>query len=400
MATSYRWVQWNPHKKTYDLILAAGCGLYLLMFLGVSMAVHCPPNEISPPILIMRAFGTLAIILLHLILIIGPLARLAPAVAAPLLYNRRHLGVSFFLVALLHALVAIGFYGGFGNRNPVSAVVAGYDSFASISGFPFEVLGFLALIIFFVMAATSHDFWLKNLSPRLWKDIHMLAYVGYALVLLHIVLGPLQSERHDIHPLLLLAGAGLVVTLHIAAGLRQWRRDRRSRIETPASSPRSARVDTELTSGRAMTPAIADAPTVDEVWIDAGPASAIADGRGIIVTPAQRKPGSAPIAVFRNGDLISAVTNTCIHQGGPLGEGRIINGCITCPWHGYQFDAATGHSPPPFADRVATYPVRVTTGGRIEVCVAANPLDAPTPPARCRSADPTAAPAAMARVMS
>jgi nitrite reductase/ring-hydroxylating ferredoxin subunit len=29
-------------------------------------------------------------------------------------------------------------------------------------------------------------------------------------------------------------------------------------------------------------------------------------------------------------------------QNGPLGEGRIVDGCITCPWHGYQYRPDTG----------------------------------------------------------
>ncbi len=56
-----------------------------------------------------------------------------------------------------------------------------------------------------------------------------------------------------------------------------------------------------------------------------------------------------------NGDV-------CRHQNGPLGEGRIIDGCVTCPWHGYQYDPETGASPPPFTDKVATYQTRVRNG--------------------------------------
>ncbi len=33
------------------------------------------------------------------------------------------------------------------------------------------------------------------------------------------------------------------------------------------------------------------------------------------------------------------ISNVCQHQNGPLGEGEIIDGCITCPWHGFQYHA-------------------------------------------------------------
>mgnify|MGYP003753304843 CR=1 FL=1 len=46
--------------------------------------------------------------------------------------------------------------------------------------------------------------------------------------------------------------------------------------------------------------------------------------------------------------------NVCKHQMGPLGEGKIIDGCITCPWHGYQYLPANGQSPPPFTEMVKT----------------------------------------------
>ena len=68
------------------------------------------------------------------------------------------------------------------------------------------------------------------------------------------------------------------------------------------------------------------------------------------------------IAVFRDGTQIGALTNLCAHQNGPLGEGRIIDGCVTCPWHGYQYRLEDGCAPPPFTDKLATYRVRLRDG--------------------------------------
>jgi nitrite reductase/ring-hydroxylating ferredoxin subunit len=65
------------------------------------------------------------------------------------------------------------------------------------------------------------------------------------------------------------------------------------------------------------------------------------------------------IAVFRYDGQISAVTNVCAHQRGPLGEGEIINGCITCPWHGWEYRPQDGQAPPPFTEKIATYSVRI-----------------------------------------
>lgn len=37
-----------------------------------------------------------------------------------------------------------------------------------------------------------------------------------------------------------------------------------------------------------------------------------------------------------------AIDNTCLHRGGPLGEGMLEGNVVTCPWHGWQFDVTTG----------------------------------------------------------
>ena len=352
MTASYRWVQWNTHKKIYDLILVSAIALYIATFVAVSAVAHRSPRDISGPIVVMRALGSLAIILLHVIISIGPLSRFTNRVA-PLLYNRRHLGVAFFFVALAHSAIAIGFYGGFGVRNPIAAMLTSSGSFASISGFPFEALGFLALLIFFIMAATSHDFWLANLSPRLWKSLHMLVYVAYALVVLHVALGPLQSERSALYPTLLVAGAVWVVSLHVVAGWTELRREAGAPLRTD-----------------------------DGQWVDACSVDDIGEGAGKVIAIKGRE----RIAVFRFDGKIAAVSNVCAHQSGPLGEGRIVEGCITCPWHGYQYLPETGYSPPPYTERIATYSVRVRSG-RVLIDPKANPLDSPVRPALIAAED-------------
>jgi len=59
---------------------------------------------------------------------------------------------------------------------------------------------------------------------------------------------------------------------------------------------------------------------------------------------------------------VSAVSNVCQHQNGPLGEGRILDGCITCPWHGYQYGPENGAAPPPFKEKIPTFQVKVVDG--------------------------------------
>ena len=91
------------------------------------------------------------------------------------------------------------------------------------------------------------------------------------------------------------------------------------------------------------------------------------------------------MAVFRNAGTLSAISNACAHQNGPLGEGRIIDGCVTCPWHGFQYRVQDGRSPEPFTEKVPTYNLRLTDG-MIEVDPMANPPGTPVEPLKIQGA--------------
>ena len=103
MSVQYQAVGWNRQKRVYDLVLAGSVFVYLVLFAGLGALIH--PNATIETLLI-RAFGTAAFLLLHVILCIGPLCRLDRRFL-PLLYNRRHLGVTMFLLALAHGVFSI-----------------------------------------------------------------------------------------------------------------------------------------------------------------------------------------------------------------------------------------------------------------------------------------------------
>ncbi|MEO8682776.1 MAG: Rieske 2Fe-2S domain-containing protein [Vicinamibacterales bacterium] len=48
------------------------------------------------------------------------------------------------------------------------------------------------------------------------------------------------------------------------------------------------------------------------------------------------------VALFRLGDNFHALDNMCLHRGGPICEGPIENGVVTCPWHGWSYVIRTG----------------------------------------------------------
>jgi nitrite reductase/ring-hydroxylating ferredoxin subunit len=85
--------------------------------------------------------------------------------------------------------------------------------------------------------------------------------------------------------------------------------------------------------------------------------------RGLMVETAGKR-----IAVFKLGADYFAIDDACTHVGGSLADGQIMGQNVICPWHGAQFNLATGQCTPPARGPVSRYPVRVN-GSDIEVAV-------------------------------
>ena len=69
--------------------------------------------------------------------------------------------------------------------------------------------------------------------------------------------------------------------------------------------------------------------------------------------------GDKMICVANVGGVISAMDNVCLHRGGPLGTGVVLDGKVVCPWHGWAYDPQTGavaHNP---EMRTAVYPIKL-----------------------------------------
>lgn len=324
MGVSYQAVAWNRQKRYYDWLIFAFCSIYLALFISLSLLFN---EQVTFETLLIRSTSTLAVLMLHVILAIGPLCRISSSFL-PLLYNRRHLGVSMCCIALVHGGFSIFQFHALGNVNPFVSLFTSSTNFGSLADFPFQALGFFALIIFVLMAITSHDFWLHQLSPKIWKTLHMFVYLAYFLVIMHVMLGVIQYETHPVFVSLLAAGACILILLHLAAGIREVKKD-------------AARYHHHLHG-----------------FVYICKTSEFEESRAKIFCI-----GDERIAVYKHEGKLYAVHNVCKHQGGPLGEGRIIDGCITCPWHGYQYLPENGQSPPPFKEKVSTYHLKIFGDG-------------------------------------
>ena len=65
------------------------------------------------------------------------------------------------------------------------------------------------------------------------------------------------------------------------------------------------------------------------------------------------------LAVFNVGDQFHTIDNTCVHQGGPLGEGTLEGSTVTCPLHRWQYDVKTGACSTNPQVCVKSYPTKV-----------------------------------------
>ncbi|MFB2553483.1 Rieske 2Fe-2S domain-containing protein [Ensifer soli] len=344
MSAAYKPVGWNRNKLLYDGFLLCGVIAYLLVYLELAPRLSLAVRLVDVPILRMRAFGSLAFLLLTVVLAIGPLARLDKRFL-PLLYNRRHFGVMTAIVAATHAMFVLDWYFSFSATPRLTALFTSNTSFDRLVGFPFELFGVFALIILIVLAATSHDFWLSFLSPPVWKAMHMSVYAAYAALVLHVGLAALADTQSALKAVLVGASLTLLVVLHLLAGRKEHAID---------------------ASGSPVAPGTG--------WIDVGQMADLSEGRAIIGI----LPGGERVAVFRFKNRLSALSNLCSHQNGPIGEGKVVLGFVTCPWHGYQYRLEDGCSPPPFRERIRKYrvslsgtrvlvdPVGVPLGTRIE----------------------------------
>ena len=327
MSVKYVPVQWNRNKWLYNGFMIGGSVAFLILFLFISPMLLDHERPIDPQVHFARAFGACTFLMLSMILCIGPLARLDQRFMM-LLYNRRHFGVMTAAMGLTHAGYIINWYFAFSKSDKFETLLFANTSYWQIAGFPFEIFGVFALLCLLILAATSHDFWLKFLTAPVWKRIHYLIYPAYIAVVAHVCLGILQDQRNHVFTVIFLCAALLVVTLHVAAYLSGRKND------DPVATPQA------------------------DGWVHVCTATDIPEGRARIGL----LPNGDRVAVFSLEGKLSAISNACAHQNGPLGEGKVLRCLVTCPWHGFNYDVRSGRSPAPFTEMIPTYHLRVHDG--------------------------------------
>ncbi len=65
------------------------------------------------------------------------------------------------------------------------------------------------------------------------------------------------------------------------------------------------------------------------------------------------------IAIFNVDGMFYAISNSCIHKGGPLSKGILDKDIVTCPWHGWRYSVKNGKSPHEGGDSVNSYDTKI-----------------------------------------
>ena len=91
-----------------------------------------------------------------------------------------------------------------------------------------------------------------------------------------------------------------------------------------------------------------------EEMVTVGKTDDIPAGSGIVA-----EVNGQSVAVFNVDGNYYAIDNTCVHRGGPLGEGDLEGEVVACPWHGWEYNVKTGACVNNASACVKSYPVTV-----------------------------------------
>ncbi len=326
--------------------------------------------------LFLRVSAILAFVFLHVTLLIGPWSHFTETVLR-FYKHRRRLGVATLLLALLHATTVFRVY---------------FDAeFSQTFQSPFVFFGFTGLYIMVLLGLTSWDRVQKNVTVRQWRKIHALTLVIYIAMLVAIVfqIQPSFTWAHfifigifllvwvlvapytlpkkilrvvngwkQLHVLIYIAYASVIV--HVATGV----------VEQQVLWVQAlfwtlvAAVVTSHVMGLGIwwweyrnRPVAKRVRVQGEDYFDVGAVEDFEEGKGHL-----RYLADFSVAVFRYRGAFFALDNRCPHQGGPIFRGKIVNGYVECPWHQWQYSVESGAPPPGYNDRISYFPATIHDG--------------------------------------
>ena len=342
-------------------------------------------NNVEQKVLALRTASITAFLLLNLVLLIGPWTRFKPSLIK-YYKDKRHLGVTVLLLALVHfSLVFRDYF----NYSIYQEFQASFTFFGSTALFILILLGitswdylqkhfnlrlwklihFLSLLsylgmtyIFYTIYGSLTTFeiiiiilfilyWIivapYSLAKKIiheangWKQLHVLIYVAYAALILHIWNGPLKLQGLWLKILFILI-ISFTILSHLIGWIIKYKED--------------AKIKKEMAKLGKDNHGFIPVEKVENFEEN--------KGKRFIVN-------NNEVAVFKYQSKFIAVSNVCRHQKGPIYQGKIMQGCIYCPWHNWSYSIKDGSASPPHKDRLPYYETKVVDN---IVYVSKNPL--------------------------
>ena len=101
-----------------------------------------------------------------------------------------------------------------------------------------------------------------------------------------------------------------------------------------------------------------------EGWVKVGPAASLPTDDLTALSLSTESGEAAEIIVVNSGQRLSAYRNECAHEGLPLDNAvlDIDNGTLTCPWHGFCYDATSGECLSAPGAQLEQVPLRIDSG--------------------------------------
>ena len=348
---------------------------YLIFALLIVTLVSFFTFNLDQVTLTLRIAAISAYLLLHAVLLIGPWSRLSPRVLKFYFY-RRHLGVLVLLLGSLHVALVISTYFNFSFADALQSIFILYGSAAillltwlglsswdvlqkRVKPIWWKVLHAILLLIFITEAAFAISlqqelaslhfavigllilFWLfvapysiiKKIMKTYvfgWKQLHVLIWVIYVSLIMHVWFGWITFNSL----LFKIVFWFLVMFVFASHGYGWFRR---------------------YSEDKKINNRINKINRAEDGFVGVDYVKNFSDkGRKSYVD-------GLPVAIFKNHDKFMVVGDTCAHQKGPLHKGRLINGCIECPWHYWIYNSSGQYlGKEKFA--VAKYDVKVKDG--------------------------------------
>ena len=345
-------------KQTYDIYTNA---FILLVFITSKLLFR----NLDDATLVLRTSAILSFFFLHLVLLIGPWSRFSGRIIKVYHY-RRHLGVTVLLLGWLHASIVFSKYFMFSVESAFSSIFTFYGFTAlfimiwlGITSWDYvqkkfkdlwwKILHGFLLIIYTAMALYVYRLQKSFNEPLLtyhaliigifiliwilvapysiikkimktyvfgWKQLHVLIYIAYFSLLLHVLLGALTT-RGLILKLVFWISILLVLGSHITGWIKKMYEDRKI-------NKKMGLINQQFTEDNKLFIGIAHVNEFEE-----------GKGKRFYVK-------NNPIAVFKNEGNFIAISNICAHQKGPLYKGRVEYGMVECPWHYWTYELKTG----------------------------------------------------------